>query len=162
MLTRFKMNVTKYPRLAVAWLVLLVIAVAENVVLPRLVGIEHALLGDAVVALVLAGLIYLWIVRSGSRTSWMVNVLDALEGRTACGGDSAPEDEIDYDENTGCGDENCTACHPVQDLINDERGQDVAEYAVMLAVMLVIVIGVLRLIGGNAANVISAVGSQIQ
>jgi Flp pilus assembly pilin Flp len=43
---------------------------------------------------------------------------------------------------------------------NDE-GQDVAEYAVMLAVILVIVIGTVRLIGGNANNVFSAVASQI-
>ena len=43
----------------------------------------------------------------------------------------------------------------------DERGQDVAEYAVMLAVILVIVIGTVRLIGGNANNVFSQVGSQM-
>ena len=44
---------------------------------------------------------------------------------------------------------------------NDE-GQDIAEYAVMLAVILVIVIGTVRLIGGNANNVFSAVASSIQ
>jgi Flp pilus assembly pilin Flp len=44
---------------------------------------------------------------------------------------------------------------------NDE-GQDIAEYAVMLAVILVIVIGTVRLIGANANNVFSAVASQIQ
>jgi Flp pilus assembly pilin Flp len=43
---------------------------------------------------------------------------------------------------------------------NDE-GQDVAEYAVMLAVILVIVIGTVRLIGGNANNVFSSVASQM-
>jgi Flp pilus assembly pilin Flp len=43
---------------------------------------------------------------------------------------------------------------------NDE-GQDIAEYAVMLAVILVIVIGTVRLIGGNANNVFSTVASQI-
>lgn len=42
-----------------------------------------------------------------------------------------------------------------------ESGQDVAEYAVMLAVILVIVIGTVRLIGGNANNVFSQVGSQM-
>jgi Flp pilus assembly pilin Flp len=41
----------------------------------------------------------------------------------------------------------------------EENGQDVAEYAVMLAVILVIVIGTVRLIGGNANNVFSQVGS---
>jgi Flp pilus assembly pilin Flp len=46
-------------------------------------------------------------------------------------------------------------------LFNDDRGQDVAEYAVMLAVILVIVIGTVRLIGGNANNVFSQVQSQL-
>jgi Flp pilus assembly pilin Flp len=45
---------------------------------------------------------------------------------------------------------------------NDERGQDIAEYAVMLAVILVIVVGTIRLIGSNANNVFSNVGSAIQ
>ena len=46
-------------------------------------------------------------------------------------------------------------------LWSDERGQDVAEYAVMLAVVLVIVVGTIRLIGGNANNVFSSVSSSI-
>jgi Flp pilus assembly pilin Flp len=41
----------------------------------------------------------------------------------------------------------------------DEEGQDIAEYAVMLAVILVLVIGTVRLIGGNANNVFSGVAS---
>jgi Flp pilus assembly pilin Flp len=44
----------------------------------------------------------------------------------------------------------------------DEQGQDVAEYSVMLAVILVIVVGTVRLIGSNANNVFSQVGSAIQ
>jgi len=47
-------------------------------------------------------------------------------------------------------------------LWNDENGQDIAEYAVMLAVILVIVVGTVRLIGTNANNVFSSVGSAIQ
>jgi Flp pilus assembly pilin Flp len=43
---------------------------------------------------------------------------------------------------------------------NDE-GQDIAEYAVMLAVILVIVVGTIRLIGGSANNVFSSVASSI-
>jgi Flp pilus assembly pilin Flp len=43
----------------------------------------------------------------------------------------------------------------------DERGQDVAEYAVMLAVVLVIVVGTIRLIGANANNVFSSVASSV-
>jgi len=46
-------------------------------------------------------------------------------------------------------------------LWSDEQGQDIAEYAVMLAVILVIVIGTARLIGGNANNVFSTVASSI-
>jgi Flp pilus assembly pilin Flp len=49
-----------------------------------------------------------------------------------------------------------------QHLWSDERGQDIAEYAVMLAVILVIVVGTVRLIGSNANNVFSNVGSAIQ
>ncbi|HTR66680.1 MAG TPA: hypothetical protein VMH85_12950 [Terriglobales bacterium] len=50
----------------------------------------------------------------------------------------------------------------LQQLWSDERGQDIAEYAVMLAVILVIVVGTIRLIGSNANNVFSSVGSAIQ
>ena len=44
---------------------------------------------------------------------------------------------------------------------SDEKGQDIAEYAVMLAVILVIVVGTVRLIGSNASNVFSQVASSI-
>jgi Flp pilus assembly pilin Flp len=44
----------------------------------------------------------------------------------------------------------------------DDEGQDIAEYAVMLAVILVIVVGTVRLIGSNANNVFSNVASSIQ
>lgn len=50
----------------------------------------------------------------------------------------------------------------LKQLWRDERGQDIAEYAVMLAVILVIVVGTIRLIGSNANNVFSQVGSAIQ
>jgi Flp pilus assembly pilin Flp len=42
-----------------------------------------------------------------------------------------------------------------------EEGQDIAEYAVMLAVILVLVVGTVRLIGGNANNVFSATASAV-
>jgi Flp pilus assembly pilin Flp len=45
---------------------------------------------------------------------------------------------------------------------SEEDGQDVAEYSVMLAVVLVIVLGTIRLIGSNAGNIFSQVGSAIQ
>jgi Flp pilus assembly pilin Flp len=44
----------------------------------------------------------------------------------------------------------------------EEEGQDIAEYAVMLAVILVIVVGTLRMIGSNANNVFSNVASTLQ
>jgi Flp pilus assembly pilin Flp len=49
----------------------------------------------------------------------------------------------------------------LRNLCRDEQGQDIAEYAVMLAVILVLVIGTVRLIGGNANNVFSSVASSI-
>lgn len=63
------------------------------------------------------------------------------------------------------GDERSTGEKAVQtfltQLCRDEQGQDIAEYAVMLAVVLVIVVGTIRLIGGNANNVFSSVSSSI-
>jgi Flp pilus assembly pilin Flp len=46
-------------------------------------------------------------------------------------------------------------------ICRDEQGQDIAEYAVMLAVILVLVIGTVKLIGGNANNAFSSVASSI-
>jgi Flp pilus assembly pilin Flp len=48
------------------------------------------------------------------------------------------------------------------DLWREEQGQDIAEYAVMLAVILVIVVGTIRLIGSNSNNVFSSVASSIK
>jgi len=45
---------------------------------------------------------------------------------------------------------------------SDEQGQDIAEYAVMLAVILVLVIGTVRLIGTNANTAFSSVASSLQ
>jgi Flp pilus assembly pilin Flp len=41
------------------------------------------------------------------------------------------------------------------------KGQDIAEDAVMLAVILVIVVGTIRLVGSNANNVFSEVASSV-
>ena len=54
-----------------------------------------------------------------------------------------------------------TVIATIRQLLSEDQGQDVAEYAVMLAVILVIVIGTVRLIGGNANNVFSQVSSQM-
>jgi len=50
----------------------------------------------------------------------------------------------------------------VRILWNNQDGQDIAEYAVMLAVILVIVVGTIRLVGSNSNNVFSSVASSIQ
>lgn len=51
---------------------------------------------------------------------------------------------------------------PLPQLWTDDRGQDIAEYAVMLAVILVLVVGTIRLVGSNANNVFSSVASTVQ
>jgi Flp pilus assembly pilin Flp len=43
----------------------------------------------------------------------------------------------------------------------DDQGQDIAEYAVMLAVILVLVVGTIRLVGSNANNAFSTVASSV-
>lgn len=50
----------------------------------------------------------------------------------------------------------------ILNLWSSDDGQDIAEYAVMLAVILVIVIGTIRLVGSNANNVFSQTASSIQ
>jgi Flp pilus assembly pilin Flp len=50
----------------------------------------------------------------------------------------------------------------VQRIWSEDQGQDIAEYAVMLAVILVLVVGTIRLVGSNANNVFSNVASSVQ
>jgi len=47
-------------------------------------------------------------------------------------------------------------------LWSQDQGQDIAEYAVMLAVILVLVVGTIRLVGSNANNAFSSVASSLQ
>jgi Flp pilus assembly pilin Flp len=49
----------------------------------------------------------------------------------------------------------------LRNLWSQEEGQDIAEYAVMLAVILVLVIATIRLVGTSANNVFSATASSI-
>jgi Flp pilus assembly pilin Flp len=49
-----------------------------------------------------------------------------------------------------------------RNLWSEQEGQDIAEYAVMLAVILVLVVATVRLIGSNANYVFSATASSIQ
>ena len=52
--------------------------------------------------------------------------------------------------------------HRLHKLWRDDAGQDIAEYAVMLAVILVLVVGTIRLVGSNANNPFSSVASSLQ
>lgn len=52
--------------------------------------------------------------------------------------------------------------YAIRNLWQDQQGQDIAEYSVMLAVILVIVVGTVRLIGSNAGGIFSQVGSSLQ
>jgi pilus assembly protein Flp/PilA len=46
-------------------------------------------------------------------------------------------------------------------LLRSDEGQAIAEYAVVLAVILVFVVGTIRLVGSNANSVFSQVGSSL-
>jgi Flp pilus assembly pilin Flp len=50
----------------------------------------------------------------------------------------------------------------IMTLWSNQQGQDIAEYAVMLALILVLVVGTIRLVGSNANNAFSSVASSIQ
>ena len=50
----------------------------------------------------------------------------------------------------------------LQGFLAEDEGQDIAEYAVMLAVILVLVVGTIRLVGSNANNASSTVASSLQ
>jgi len=52
--------------------------------------------------------------------------------------------------------------HLFRKLLLTDDGQDIAEYAVMLAVILVLVVGTIRLVGSNANNAFSSVASSLQ
>ena len=46
-------------------------------------------------------------------------------------------------------------------LWSNQQGQDIAEYGVILAVIMVLVIGTVRLVGSHANNVFSSVSSSV-
>jgi hypothetical protein len=100
MLTRFRMNVRRYPRIFTAWLIGCVLAVAESYI-PRLVGIdarhtEYAILVDLTLALILAVVLYRLVFGSAHRTAIFMEIADSLEGREVC---TVAEHHIDEDEN---------------------------------------------------------------
>jgi Flp pilus assembly pilin Flp len=50
----------------------------------------------------------------------------------------------------------------LESMWSDDSAQDIAEYAVMLAVILVIVVGTIKIIGGKSNNIFSTVASSIE
>ena len=50
----------------------------------------------------------------------------------------------------------------LQHLLKDEVGHDIVEYAVSLAVIVIMVVGTLRIMSGNINNVFSAVATSLQ
>ena len=55
-----------------------------------------------------------------------------------------------------------TMQHFLNRLWHDDQGQDIAEYAVMLAVILLLVVGTIKLIGTNASSTFSSVANSMQ
>jgi len=53
-------------------------------------------------------------------------------------------------------------CNLLPRLWTEDQGQDIAEYAVTLAAILVLEVGTIRLVGSNANNAFSSVASSIQ
>lgn len=164
MFTRFQRNVRLYPR---TFTVLLVLAVIDAVVE---VEFFHTPLVAEIIVAFIAGMIYAWFVTSADRVSLLLQLLDNFEGRDT----ETAQDKLirmtneycatcnaQYKENGEC-DLSAEECAVEHGLISDERGQDVAEYAVMLAVILAIAIGTIHLIGSSANNVFSQIGSKIQ
>ena len=56
----------------------------------------------------------------------------------------------------------CLMASILRGLWQENEGEDIAEYAVMLAVILVLVVGTIRLVGSNANNAFSSVASSLQ
>ena len=52
--------------------------------------------------------------------------------------------------------------HVLRKLWHDEEGQDIAEYAVMLSIIVMIAIATVRFIGSGADNTFSAIASTIR
>lgn len=71
-------------------------------------------------------------------------------------------ESIRYDQNTPIQPFDWNVNHLLNTFWRDDAGQDIAEYAVMLAVILVLVVGTIRLVGSSANNAFSSVASSMQ
>jgi Flp pilus assembly pilin Flp len=150
--------------------------VAQAVGVAAMHQIVAILCGIAAVA-ALDGVAYVWFMSSPRRVALLLEMLEDFEGRYTPP-DTPDDDEDSYpevEEDDRCGDPECPSCYPPEEekteeepepengtSLGDERGQDVAEYAVLLAVVLSVVFVALHLIGANASNVFSDIGSKIQ
>src|SRR5258705_491248 len=92
-------------------------------------------------------------------------------GRKYVIGIAAHQSDSPYNKHQNYGQHNCVLGNVLtvliaeksfnESLFSNEDGQDIAEYAVMLAVILVLVVGTIRLVGSNANNVFSSVSSSV-
>ena len=73
-----------------------------------------------------------------------------------------PQDGIEASERTNATIRGANMRHFLRNLLLTDEGQDIAEYAVMLAVILVLVVGTVRIVGSNANNAFSSVASSFQ
>jgi Flp pilus assembly pilin Flp len=94
-----------------------------------------------------------------------------LSHQTACKGSSKPRRRLSliFPNAKSCNDDmnvlnkrKVVAVTALKRLWREDEGQDIAEYAVMLAVILVLVVGTIRLVGSTANNTFSSVSSSLQ
>lgn len=143
MFTRLRRNVRTYPKTAAVLGCIYLGAAIGSVVVGKLLGItttrQILIVGAVLFVAAFDGLTYIWFMGNCYRVAALLGILNTFEGRK-------PFDESAYNV----------------DLFGDERGQDVAEYAVLLAVILVIALATIHLVGSQANNVFSQIGSKIQ
>jgi Flp pilus assembly pilin Flp len=94
-----------------------------------------------------------------------------LSHQTACKGSSKPRRRLSliFPNAKSCNDDmnvlnkrKVVAVTALKRFWREDEGQDIAEYAVMLAVILVLVVGTIRLVGSSANNTFSSVSSSLQ
>jgi Flp pilus assembly pilin Flp len=56
----------------------------------------------------------------------------------------------------------CTVARAIDEIWSSEEGQDIAEYAILLVLILLLIIGTVRLMGGRANTVFSTVADIFQ
>ena len=160
MFTRFQMNVRRYPKIFTVLCLAFCVEILADMGIGRLVGETAHQQGVSFLYAVgidffLAAITYVWFMGDSNRVVFLLEMMDKIEGRKnrmpSCEGGDPCED---YGQDG-------TECEE-SSLIDDEEGQDVAEYAVMLAVILAIALGTIHLIGSSSSNVFSQIGSSIQ